>query len=82
MCNRMLLMSNNINMQWCSPGMLTRGALQQGRKFFLMTPPPPPRRQKNFGKCTILGVQKIFGHIKIFRELIQNLQNLSHFSLL
>jgi hypothetical protein len=28
----------------------------------------PPRRQKNFGQCTILGVQKFFGHTKIFRD--------------
>jgi hypothetical protein len=26
---------------------------------------PPPRRQKNFGECTILGVQKFFGHTKL-----------------
>jgi hypothetical protein len=47
----------------------------------------PPRRQKNFGQCTILGVKKIFGHTKIFRDILQifensqNLQNFSHFSL-
>ena len=29
---------------------------------------PPPRRQKNFGQCTILGVQIFFGHTKIFRQ--------------
>ena len=33
-----------------------------------LTPPTPPRRQKNFGQCTILGVQKFFGHTKIFRD--------------
>jgi hypothetical protein len=33
-------------------------------------PPPPPRRQKSFGQCTILGVQKFFGHTKIFRNII------------
>jgi hypothetical protein len=32
---------------------------------------PPPRRQKNFGHCTILGVQKFFGHTKIFQDIIQ-----------
>ena len=32
---------------------------------------PPPRRQKNFGQCTILGVQNFFGHTKIFRDRIQ-----------
>ena len=37
-------------------------------------PPPPPRRQKNFGQCTILGVQKFFGHTKIFRDIIQIFQ--------
>jgi hypothetical protein len=31
---------------------------------------PPPSRQKNFGQCTILGVQKFFGHTKIFRNII------------
>ena len=48
------------------------------RKLFLTTspppPPPPPRRQKNFGQCTILGVQKFFGHTKIFRDIIQIFQ--------
>ena len=39
-----------------------------------LAPPPPPRRQKNFGQCTILGVQKIFGHTKIFRDIIQIFQ--------
>ena len=29
-------------------------------------PPSPPVAKKNFGQCTILGVQKIFGHTKIF----------------
>jgi hypothetical protein len=40
----------------------------------LPPPPPPPRRQKNFGQCTILGVQKFFGHTKIFRDIIQIFQ--------
>ena len=47
------------------------------RKIFLddlPPPPPPPRRQKNFGQCTILGVQKFFGHTKIFRDIIQTFQ--------
>jgi hypothetical protein len=35
---------------------------------------PPPRRPKNFGQCTILGVQKFFGHTKIFRDIIQIFQ--------
>ena len=43
------------------------------RKLFLTTS-PPPRRQKNFGQCTILGVQKFFGHTKIFRNIIQIFQ--------
>ena len=34
----------------------------------------PPRRQKNFGQCTILGVQKFFGPTKIFRDIIQIFQ--------
>jgi hypothetical protein len=34
----------------------------------------PPRPQKNFGQCTILRVQKIFGHTKIFRDIIQIFQ--------
>jgi hypothetical protein len=42
------------------------------RKLFLTT--SPPRRQKNFGQCTILGVQKFFGHTKIFRDIIQIFQ--------
>ena len=43
------------------------------RKLFLTTSPPPIplRPQKNFGQCTILGVQKFFGHTKIFRDIIQ-----------
>ena len=36
------------------------------RKLFLMTPPV---------QCTILGVQKIFGHIEIFRDMIQIFRN-------
>ena len=44
----------------------------QCRKFFfpeqLILATSPPRRQKNFGQCTILGVQKFFGHTKIFRK--------------
>ena len=43
------------------------------RKIFL-DDLPPPRRQKNFGQCTILGVQKFFGHTKIFRDIIQTFQ--------
>ena len=35
---------------------------------------PPPRRQKNFGQCTILGVQKFFGNTKMFRDIIQIFQ--------
>jgi hypothetical protein len=31
----------------------------------------PPRRQKNYRQCTIFGVQKFFGHTKIFRNIIQ-----------
>jgi hypothetical protein len=31
--------------------------------------PPPP-----LGQCTILGVQKFFGHAKIFRDIIQIFQ--------
>ena len=38
------------------------------RKLFLTT---SPRRQKYFGQCTILGVQKFFGYTKIFRDIIQ-----------
>ena len=34
----------------------------------------PPLRQKNFGQCTILGVQKFFGHTKICRDIIQIFQ--------
>ena len=30
--------------------------------------------EKNFGQCTILGVQKFFGHTKIFRDIIQIFQ--------
>jgi hypothetical protein len=48
-----------------------------------LTPsPPPPRHQKNFGQCTILGVQKFFGHTKIFRNIIlifQIFRNLTEF---
>ena len=36
--------------------------------------PPPPPSPKNFGQCTILGVQKFFGHTKIFRDIIQIFQ--------
>jgi hypothetical protein len=46
----------------------------QEKIIFDDLPPPPPRRQKNFGRCTILGVQKFFGHIKIFRDIIQIFQ--------
>jgi hypothetical protein len=58
------------------------------RREIILTTFPPPRRQKNFGQCTILGVQKFFGHTKIFRNILifsilwnfpQNWQNLSHF---
>jgi hypothetical protein len=60
------------------------------RRLLFGRPPPPPtrRRQKNFGQCTILGVQKFFGHTKIFRNIQifpilgnfpKNWQNLSHF---
>jgi hypothetical protein len=35
----------------------------------------PPRRQKNFGQCTILGVKKIFGHTKIFRNINHNISH-------
>ena len=58
-------------------------------RIYLYDLPPPPRRQKNFGQCTILGVQKFFGHTKIFRNIIlifpmlwnfpKKWQNLSHF---
>ena len=43
----------------------------------LPPPPPPPRRQKNFGQCTILGVQKFFRTYKIFR----NIKHVFHTSL-
>jgi hypothetical protein len=36
-----------------------------------LPPPHPPRRQKISGQCTILGVQKFFGHTKLFRDIIQ-----------
>jgi hypothetical protein len=39
----------------------------------------PPRRQKNLGQCTILGVQKIFGHTKIFRNITQIFQISQYF---
>ena len=39
--------------------------------FSALVTTSPPRRQKNFGQCTILGVQKFFGHTKIFRDIIQ-----------
>ena len=40
-----------------------------GRNKFRRPPPPsPPRRQKNFGQCTILGVQKFFLDVQIFSE--------------
>ena len=38
----------------------------------------PPRRQKNFGQCTILGVQNFFGHTKIFQN-IQIFQDITKF---
>ena len=43
------------------------------RKLFLTTF-PPPGRQRNFGQCTILGVQKFFRHTKIFPDIIQIFQ--------
>ena len=43
-------------------------------KIFFDDLQPPPRRQKKFGKCTILGVQKFFGHTQIFRDIIQIFQ--------
>jgi hypothetical protein len=61
--------------------MLTRGALQQGRKFFLMTspPPPPPPSPKKFRSVYHFRGPKIFRTYQNFSRIDTNFSKFAEF---
>jgi hypothetical protein len=63
--------------QWCSPGMLTRGALQQGRTFFWWPPPPPS--PKKFRSVYHFRGPKIFRTYQNFLRIDTNFSKFAEF---